>query len=145
MQYLKHMVEDDVLFTKVISKFKPVTLTRKHSSRMHTASLTTIYVWWLLLGVSTVCPQVNKFEQVSSDDSNVCSGGVSQVPCPGEGEEVSSVPCLGREFTLPCDLFHDACDASYQSPLVNRQIPVKTLPSQNYCCSWQKQVILFIS
>ena len=26
MQYLKHVVEDDVLFTKVISKFKPVTL-----------------------------------------------------------------------------------------------------------------------
>ena len=26
MQYLKHVVEDDVLFTKVISKFKPVTV-----------------------------------------------------------------------------------------------------------------------
>ena len=26
MQYLKHVVEDDVLFTNVISKFKPVTL-----------------------------------------------------------------------------------------------------------------------
>ena len=26
MQYLKHVVEDDVLFTKVILKFKPVTL-----------------------------------------------------------------------------------------------------------------------
>ena len=25
MQYLKHVVEDDVLFTKVILKFKPVT------------------------------------------------------------------------------------------------------------------------
>ena len=25
MQYLKHVVEDDVLFTKVISKFKPIT------------------------------------------------------------------------------------------------------------------------
>ena len=28
MQYLKHVVEDDVLFTKVISKFKPVTVGR---------------------------------------------------------------------------------------------------------------------
>ena len=26
MQYLKHVVENDVLFTKVISKFEPVTL-----------------------------------------------------------------------------------------------------------------------
>ena len=42
---------------------------------MHTACLTTIYVWWPLLGVSTVCPQVNKFQQVSSDDPNVSSGG----------------------------------------------------------------------
>ena len=26
MQYLKYVVEDDVLFTKVMSKFEPVTL-----------------------------------------------------------------------------------------------------------------------
>ena len=29
MQYLKQVVEDDVLFTKVISKFKPVTVTQR--------------------------------------------------------------------------------------------------------------------
>ena len=32
MQYLKHVVEDDVLFTKVISKFKPVTSTSSENA-----------------------------------------------------------------------------------------------------------------
>ena len=35
MQYLKHMVEDDVLLTKVISKFKPVTLLSRMFSRLY--------------------------------------------------------------------------------------------------------------
>ena len=69
-QHLSH------LYLLVILILYSFVLTRKHSSRMHTACLTTIYVWWLLLGVSTVCPQVNKFEQVSSDDPNVSSGGI---------------------------------------------------------------------
>ena len=55
---------------------------------------------WLPLDVSMgVCPQMNKFEQVSSDDHQMSvAGGVSQVPGPEQWG------------TLPCDLFHDACD-----------------------------------
>ena len=38
MQYLKDVVEDDVLFTKVISKFKPVTLKIGFIYRWHFTS-----------------------------------------------------------------------------------------------------------
>ena len=32
-------------------------------------------------------------------------------------------------YPLPCDLSHDACDVTYPPPHVDRQTPVKTLPS----------------
>ena len=44
-------------------------------------------------------------------------GGRSLSLMPGEGD------------TLPCDLCHDACDVP--TPPVNRQTPVKALPSRN--------------
>ena len=48
-------------------------------------------------------------------------GGYVQGVCPG-------VP-------LPCDLSHDVCDVTYPHPGQNDgQMPVKTLPSRNYCC-----------
>ena len=61
-------------------------VTRKHSSRMRTAWLPTICTlatrceyWW-------GCPQVNKFEQVSSDGhwmslAGVWDQGAAGVPC----------------------------------------------------------------
>ena len=35
-------------------------------------------------------------------------------------------------YPQPCDLPHDACDVTYLP--VDRQMPVKTLPSPNYRC-----------
>ena len=42
----------------------------------------------------------------------------------------------GERGTLPCELSHDAFDVSY--PPVNRQMPVKALPSHNFC-NWPQQ------
>ena len=67
-----------------------------------------------------VCPQVNNFEQVSSDDHqmSVAGKGVG-VPSPmsgGRGKLVSIADSIS-EGTLPCDLSHhvplpwtDACE-----------------------------------
>ena len=49
-----------------------------------------------------------------------CWGGV------GEGQ---GMPGPGG-YSLPCDLSNDACDNTYPRPHVDRQMPVKTLPSQ---------------
>ena len=46
MQYLKHVVEDDVLFTKVISKFKPVTLRNVKLSDTKLYYIMWYYVKW---------------------------------------------------------------------------------------------------
>ena len=64
--------------------------------------------------------QMNKFEQVSSDDNHMSQAGYAQ----------SRRVCLeGRvcwRDTLPCDLSHDACDVTYPPPPAT-----DTLPSSN--------------
>ena len=51
-----------------------------------------------------------------------------QVWC-GGGGAIPQVWCLGG--TLPCDLSQDVFDVTYSHhPSVNRQMPVKRLPSQ---------------
>ena len=60
-----------------------------------------------------VCPEVNKFEQVYSDDH--------QMSVAGEGES-TQVPY--KRGTLPRDLSNDAFDVT--PPPVNIQTPVKT-------------------
>ena len=84
---------------------------------------------WPPVGVSSVwgegvCPQVNKCEQVSSDDHQmslarvcVCQGG-----------------CL-----LPCDLSHDACNVTYLPP--QRQTDRHMRKHYN----WTVNCILFFS
>ena len=48
----------------------------------------------------------------------------------GEGEG-QGMPGPGG-YSLPCDLSNDACDNTYPCPVphVDKQMPVKTLPSQ---------------
>ena len=48
-----------------------------------------------------LCPQVNNFEQVSSDDHQMSVAG-REYP-----------RSLVRGCTIPCDLSHDACDVTY--------------------------------
>ena len=83
--------------------------TRQHSSRMHTTRLPTVHVsvattrcqyWWR----ERVGPQVNKFEQVFSNDhqmSLVEGGGWN--PCQGD----TRVPCRGGGGGVP---MHHACE-----------------------------------
>ena len=40
----------------------------------------------------------------------------------------------GGGGTLPCDLSHDVFDVTCPFPPVDRQTPVKTLPSPNFVC-----------
>ena len=83
--------------------------------------------------------KVNKFEQVSSDDHqmSLAGGEAFQVPCAeggvqggGDGRGIPG-PMSGG-CTIPCGLFHNACDFTY--PPVNRHTTVKTLPSSYYFC-----------
>ena len=58
-------------------------------------------------------PQVNKFEQVSSDDHQMSVAGRDpQIGCLGLGGRGPQVWCPGEEGTLPCDLSNDACDVA---------------------------------
>ena len=69
-------------------------------------------------------PQMNKFQQVSSDHHQM---SLARGRSPG----------LMLRRTLTCDLSHDAFGVSYPSPM-DRQIPVKTLASCNFVCEqWQ--------
>ena len=70
-----------------------------------------------------------KFQQVSSDHHQM-------VPRSDVKGERGMSPGLmsGERGTLPCELSHDAFDVSY--PHVNRQMPVKALPSDNFVCEW---------
>ena len=75
------------------------------------------YVFWLPpLDVSTgegwLGPQVNKFEQVSSDDHQMSVAGRDpQIGCLGWGEGSPSLMSGGRGY-LPCDLSTDVCDVA---------------------------------
>ena len=71
-------------------------VTRKHSSRMHTARLQP-YVLWFPPDVSTSggCPQVNKFEQVSSDGHQISLAGSEGVPCLGVRDSAGGPVQLG--------------------------------------------------
>ena len=100
-------------------------VTRQHSSRMRIAHLPTILAlvaatrcqyWWGRVG-----PQVNKFEQVSHDNHQM---SVARGRGLGPRSDVGGDPLS--------DLSHDACDVPTPfSPPVNRQTPMKTLPSGN--------------
>ena len=57
-----------------------------------------------------------------------CPGGVS----PGGGEEVVCV-CLAGVSVRPGEVCIPACNGA-DTPTVDRQTPVKTLPFRNYCC-----------
>ena len=97
--------------------------TTQHSSRMHTSRLPTVRVsvtttkcWYCFGGID---PQVNKFEQVSNNDHQMSVAVGARSP-----------GVMSRWWgALPCDLSHDACDVP---PPVNRQTPVKTLPSCDF-------------
>ena len=94
-----------------------------HSSRMRTARLPNVHIsvatprcqYWLGVG-----PQENKFEQVSSDqhEMSLGVGGVNRSP---------GLMCVG----VPS---HDAFNVTYALPAVDRQMPLKTLPSRNFVC-----------
>ena len=74
------------------------------------------------------CPDMNKFEQFSSDDHqmSVAEGGY---PRSHVGGGWMGIPGL---MSLPCALSHDTCDVTYPPP--QQKMPVKTLPSGSYCC-----------
>ena len=93
----------------------------------------------VLVGVGT---QVNKFEQVSNDGHQMSLAGVDMSRVGGYVPRGVGV-CMGYPSKgsvkgwgpLQCDLSHNACDVTYLLP-VDRQMPVKTLPSRNYCYRW---------
>ena len=90
---------------------------------IHVSVATTRCQYWRRGGGG---PQVNKFEQASSDDHQVSLVGVgSQVWClggrspdlmsEGRGRGGSSPGLMSGGF--PCDLFHDACDVDPRKKL----------------------------
>ena len=91
---------------------------------MRTARLPTVCVSVATIrcqyhGVGGVCPQVNKFQQVSNDDHQMSDGGRSPVVMSSEGGGGIRFPGLmlfDLEEYLPCDLSHDACDVPTPSP-----------------------------
>ena len=104
---------------------------------MHTTYLETVCA--SISVVTTRChtlgvgPQMNKFEQISSDHHQMSLVGKGlQVSCPGTGEG----------DTLPGNLSYDAFDVTYPLPPQNdREKPVKTLPSHNLVCRRKKSNI----
>ena len=81
--------------------------------------------WWLPLGISTggwVCPQMNKLEQVSSDDHQMSVVRECGIIYVREGD------------TLPWDLSHYACDFPTPYGQNDRQMSVKTLPCPIFAC-----------
>ena len=100
---------------------------RMHSSRMRTARFGCHH--YMSLPVQRVDPQVNKVEQVSSDDHQMSVEGEGGGPkgyvrgcvCSGEGVTMWPIP-----WYIWCYLPH--------SEQNDRQMPMKTLPSCNYCC-----------
>ena len=64
------------------------------------------------VGGEGVVPQVNKFEQISSDGHQMSVAG---------GRAISDF----QDGTLPCELPHDACDVP-PPPQTEWQVPVKT-------------------
>ena len=103
--------------------------TRKHSSRMRFTHLETLPAS-VSVASTRCCSRGSPNEQIWTglqwSPPNVTSTAC-QVWCPG----VPNWPFPGGA-TLPCDLSHDAFDVTY--PSVNRQIPVKTLPSRKGIC-----------
>ena len=84
---------------------------RMHSSRMRTDRFGCHH--YMSLPVQRVDPQVNKVEQVSSDDHQMSVETGGRVVQRGMSGEVY-VPGRG----LPCDLSHDTFDVTY--PTLNR-------------------------
>ena len=71
----------------------------------------------VLVGEWGVGPQVNKFEQVSSDDHQMSVVRVGRGwVCPAEGGWGRGGG-EGEGRTPPCGLSHDACDVTYVPPV----------------------------
>ena len=86
---------------------------------------------------------MSKFEEVCSDQHQMSlargfpgltSRGYPTWPFLGGG---MLLDLFWGWSTLPCDLSHDAFDDTYPNPHpVNRQMPVKALPSRKGICGW---------
>ena len=72
-----------------------------------------------------VDPQVKKFEHVYSDDHQMSLAGVGM-----SGSMSRGGGCAQRSMT------YGACDVTYLLTTMDRQMPVKRLPSHNYCSGW---------
>ena len=84
-------------------------------------------------GDGGVFPQVNKFEQVFSDDHQMSLAGGGY----GQGVGMSGGGGLGMSRGgLPPTMYHmiHVMSPTPSPPDVNRQTSVKTLPSRNYRC-----------
>ena len=93
--------------------------TMQHSSRICTNRLPTVCI--SVAAISTpgdggVRPQENKFEQICSEDHQVSVAGGGGIPMS------QCIMGNGHMTTLP--------------EQIDRQTPVKTLPSHNFTCWW---------
>ena len=79
----------------------------KHSSRMHTARLPKVHASNAsYLSVPVRGSQMNKFEQVSSDDHGGGGrAGSKGVPCPGDSTLYAEVQCImgNGHIGIPCE------------------------------------------
>ena len=122
---LIHLVLPVFISSKSQKVYNKTAFSRMHTTYLETvcASISVVTTRCHSLGVG---PQMNKFEQISSDHHQMSLVGIGlQVSCPGTGEG----------DTLPCNLSYDAFDVTYPpSPQNDRQKPVNTLPSHNFVC-----------
>ena len=106
---------------------------RKHSSRMRTAHFPIAPVWVAAsrcqyLGVDISTPGI------PTPDTYFPPGYLPPAPQNGPGtRDTTPQKGLGtRDTYLPLE---GSWDQRYLRP-VDRHMPVKTLPSHNYCCGW---------
>ena len=79
-------------------------------------------------------PQVNKFEQVSSDDHQMSVAGRDpQIGCLGWGEGSPGLMSGGRG-TLPCALSNDACDVGQTDACESDTFPQLRFGKKNILC-----------
>ena len=116
------------------------------SNRLRVLCLSTVSMclfWWLPLGVNTsrgrkVGPQVNKFEQVSSDYHQILAarGSGSRVPRSHVwgGRVKSPGPMSGKgiPYHVTYSMMHLMLPVPVPTP--NRKALLKTLPSPNFFC-----------
>ena len=77
------------------------------------------------VGGGGVDTQVKKFEHAYSDDHQMSLAGVGMSGSMSRGGRY-----VQRIMT------YDACDVTYLLTPMDRQMPVKRLPSHNYCSAW---------